>query len=53
MNLHVPVLLLTWTFDQAVSILQTLAPGDWHVTVVSPETFTTFTPLLPCESVLQ
>lgn len=35
----------------AVSVLQTLAPGDWHVTVVSPETFTTFTPLLPSAAV--
>ncbi|KAG1761709.1 pyridine nucleotide-disulfide oxidoreductase-domain-containing protein [Suillus occidentalis] len=35
----------------AVSVLQTLSPGDWHVTVVSPETFTTFTPLLPSAAV--
>lgn len=36
------------TVDQAVSVLQTLSFGDYHVTVVTPETFTTFTPLLPC-----
>jgi hypothetical protein len=34
---------------QAVGVLQTLNPGDYHVTVVSPDTFTTFTPLLPCK----
>ena len=36
---------------QAVSVLQTIHPGDYHVTIVSPDTFTTFTPLLPCKSV--
>lgn len=35
--------------DQAVSVLDSLSFGDYHVTVVTPETFTTFTPLLPCE----
>ncbi|KAH7889601.1 nucleotide-binding domain-containing protein [Phlebopus sp. FC_14] len=35
----------------AVSILQTLAPTEYHVTVVTPETFTTFTPLLPSAAV--
>ncbi|EMD38098.1 hypothetical protein CERSUDRAFT_113234 [Gelatoporia subvermispora B] len=35
----------------AVGILQSLRPGDYHVTVVSPETFTTFTPLLPSAAV--
>jgi hypothetical protein len=34
-----------------VSVLQTIHPGDYHVTVVSADTFTTFTPLLPCKSV--
>jgi len=34
---------------QAVGVLQKLYPGDFHVTVVSSDTFTTFTPLLPCE----
>ncbi|PCH37785.1 mitochondrial NADH dehydrogenase [Wolfiporia cocos MD-104 SS10] len=35
----------------AVGVLNTLRPGDYHVTVVSPETFTTFTPLLPSAAV--
>ncbi|KIJ69108.1 hypothetical protein HYDPIDRAFT_144787 [Hydnomerulius pinastri MD-312] len=35
----------------AVSVLQTLSPGDYHVTVVTSETFTTFTPLLPSAAV--
>lgn len=35
----------------AVSTLQSLSPGDYHVTVVTGETFTTFTPLLPSAAV--
>lgn len=35
----------------AVSVLQTIHPGDYHVTIVSPDTFTTFTPLLPSAAV--
>ncbi|KAI0306399.1 hypothetical protein B0F90DRAFT_1689582 [Multifurca ochricompacta] len=35
----------------AVSALQAIHPGDYHVTVVSPDTFTTFTPLLPSAAV--
>ncbi|KAK7693832.1 hypothetical protein QCA50_003404 [Cerrena zonata] len=35
----------------AVGILDSLDPGDYHVTVVSPETFNTFTPLLPSAAV--
>ncbi|KIK08159.1 hypothetical protein K443DRAFT_663480 [Laccaria amethystina LaAM-08-1] len=31
----------------AMGVLQNLHPGDYHITVVSTETFTTFTPLLP------
>jgi hypothetical protein len=31
-------------------VLQSIHPGDYHVTVISPDTFTTFTPLLPCKS---
>lgn len=31
-----------------MGILKSLSPGDYHVVLVSPETFTTFTPLLPC-----
>ena len=33
---------------QAVGVLDKLNPGDYHVTIISPETYTTFTPLLPC-----
>ncbi len=33
---------------QAVGVLEKLSPGDYHVTIISPETYTTFTPLLPC-----
>lgn len=32
-----------------MGVLQKLRPGDFHVTVVSSDTFTTFTPLLPCK----
>ncbi|KAH9079607.1 mitochondrial NADH dehydrogenase [Lactarius deliciosus] len=35
----------------AVGVLQTIHPGDYHVTIVSPDTFTTFTPLLPSAAV--
>ncbi|KIM22237.1 hypothetical protein M408DRAFT_28872 [Serendipita vermifera MAFF 305830] len=35
----------------AVGVLQTLNPGDYHVTVIAPETFSTFTPLLPSAAV--
>ncbi|RDX46860.1 nucleotide-binding domain-containing protein [Lentinus brumalis] len=31
----------------AVGVLDKINPGDYHVTIVSPETYTTFTPLLP------
>ncbi|KAG6331259.1 hypothetical protein ID866_7829 [Astraeus odoratus] len=34
-----------------ISTLQTLLPGEYHVTIVAPETFTTFTPLLPSAAV--
>jgi len=33
-----------------MGVLQSLHPGDYHVTVVSSDTYTTFTPLLPCEN---
>lgn len=36
---------------QAVGVLQTLRPMDYHVTIVSPETYTNFTPLLPSAAV--
>lgn len=32
-----------------MGILKSLNPEDYHVTLIAPETFTTFTPLLPCE----
>ncbi|KAB5595440.1 NADH dehydrogenase [Ceratobasidium theobromae] len=35
----------------AVGVLQTLRPMDYHVTIVSPETYTNFTPLLPSAAV--
>ncbi|KAI8982839.1 nucleotide-binding domain-containing protein [Trametes punicea] len=35
----------------AVGVLDKLTPGDYHVTIVSPETYTTFTPLLPSAAV--
>ena len=33
---------------QAVAVLKTLHPGDYHVTLVATDTFNTFTPLLAC-----
>lgn len=35
----------------SVATLQTLTQGDYHVTVIAPENFTTFTPLLPSAAV--
>ncbi|THH06499.1 hypothetical protein EW145_g4046 [Phellinidium pouzarii] len=35
----------------SMGILQSLNVGDYHVTLISPETFTTFTPLLPSAAV--
>ncbi|KAF9792776.1 mitochondrial NADH dehydrogenase [Thelephora terrestris] len=35
----------------AVALLSKLSLGDYHVTLVSPDTFTTFTPLLPSAAV--
>lgn len=37
--------------QQGVGLLNTLSKGNYKVVVVSPETFTTFTPLLPCRFV--
>ena len=34
----------------AVGVLEKLTLRDYHVTIISPETYTTFTPLLPCAS---
>ncbi|PPQ78153.1 hypothetical protein CVT25_015486 [Psilocybe cyanescens] len=35
----------------AMGVLESLHPGDYHVTVVSTDTYTTFTPLLPSAAV--
>ncbi|KAH9848910.1 nucleotide-binding domain-containing protein [Lenzites betulinus] len=35
----------------AVGVLDKLSPGEYHVTIISPETYTTFTPLLPSAAV--
>ncbi|PAV23518.1 nucleotide-binding domain-containing [Pyrrhoderma noxium] len=35
----------------AMGLLNTLQSGQYHVTLISPETFTTFTPLLPSAAV--
>ncbi|KAH9928525.1 nucleotide-binding domain-containing protein [Epithele typhae] len=35
----------------AVGVLDKLDPGDYHITIISPETYTTFTPLLPSAAV--
>ena len=35
-----------------MGVLQSLTPGDYHVTVVSTDTYTIFTPLLPCQKFL-
>ncbi|KAI0006201.1 nucleotide-binding domain-containing protein [Russula compacta] len=35
----------------AVSVLQSLHPGDYHVTIISSDTFTTFTPFFPVTAV--
>lgn len=35
----------------AMGVIEKLKPGDYHVTVVSAETYTTFTPLLPSAAV--
>ncbi|KAH8106890.1 nucleotide-binding domain-containing protein [Cristinia sonorae] len=35
----------------AVGVISSLRPGDYHVTVISPETYNTFTPLLPSAAV--
>ncbi|KAJ3484594.1 hypothetical protein NLI96_g5534 [Meripilus lineatus] len=35
----------------SVGLLQSLRPGDYHVTVISTDTYNTFTPLLPSAAV--
>lgn len=32
-----------------MAVLKSLRPGDYHVTLIAPETYNTFTPLLPCK----
>ncbi|KAF4576647.1 hypothetical protein EYR36_000755 [Pleurotus pulmonarius] len=48
---HKPKLVIVGGGWGAMGVLETLHPGDYHVTIVSPETFTTFTPLLPSAAV--
>lgn len=35
----------------SIGVLKSIRPGDYHVTVISPDTFTQFTPLLPSAAV--
>ncbi|THH10485.1 hypothetical protein EW146_g8361 [Bondarzewia mesenterica] len=35
----------------AIGVIQSLHLGDYHVTIISPDTYTTFTPLLPSAAV--
>ncbi|KAI5894247.1 nucleotide-binding domain-containing protein [Schizophyllum commune H4-8] len=35
----------------AMGVIEKLKPGDYHVTIISAETYTTFTPLLPSAAV--
>ncbi|KAI0053855.1 mitochondrial NADH dehydrogenase [Auriscalpium vulgare] len=52
LNLHgKPKLVIVGGGWGAVSALQSIHPGEYHVIVVSPDTFTTFTPLLPSAAV--
>lgn len=48
---HKPHLVIVGGGWGAVGVLNTLKPGDYHVTLISPETYTTFTPLLPSAAV--
>ncbi|TFK54717.1 mitochondrial NADH dehydrogenase [Heliocybe sulcata] len=48
---HKPRLVIVGGGWGAVSVLQSLHAGDYHVTVISPDTYTTFTPLLPSAAV--
>lgn len=36
---------------QAVGLLKTLHQGDYHVTVIAPQNYSLFTPLLPSATV--
>ncbi|EGE84816.2 NADH dehydrogenase [Blastomyces dermatitidis ATCC 18188] len=46
-----PKLVILGTGWGSVSLLKTLRPGDYHVTVVSPESYFLFTPMLPSATV--
>lgn len=46
-----PIFGSTKSIWQAMGVLKTLTPGDYHVTVISPDTFNHFTPLLPSAAV--
>ncbi|KAI0371681.1 nucleotide-binding domain-containing protein [Pilatotrama ljubarskyi] len=48
---HKPHLVIVGGGWGAVGVIEKLNPGDYHVTIVSPETYTTFTPLLPSAAV--
>ncbi|KAK7467389.1 hypothetical protein VKT23_004445 [Stygiomarasmius scandens] len=48
---HKPKLVIVGGGWGAVGVLDSLSPGDYHITVVTAETFTTFTPLLPSAAV--
>ena len=46
-----PKLVILGTGWGSVALLKTLNPGDYHVTVVSPENYFLFTPMLPSATV--
>ena len=46
-----PKLVILGTGWGSVSLLKTLDPGEYHVTVVSPENYFLFTPMLPSATV--
>jgi len=48
---HKPKLVILGTGWGSVAMLKELNPGDYHVTVVSPENYFLFTPMLPSATV--
>jgi len=48
---HKPKLVILGTGWGSVAMLKELHPGDYHVTVVSPENYFLFTPMLPSATV--
>lgn len=46
-----PKLVILGTGWGSVALLKTLNPGDYHITVVSPENYFLFTPMLPSATV--